>query len=102
MKPRKPFTSDGCSVFFEGVWGGCCVDHDFAYWAGGSAADRYDADCELRACVRRQGHPFIAQLMFIGVRIFGGPRSPFWFRWGYGYNYLESITYDKQVALKGR
>src|SRR5512136_747981 len=38
----EPFTTDGCSDFFDGVpmaevkiWRHCCVIHDLRYWMGG-------------------------------------------------------------------
>jgi len=33
-------------------WVACCVEHDIAYWCGGSADDRWRADNELLLCIR--------------------------------------------------
>jgi len=91
----KPFTSDGCSAFPDGtfeqneLWLSCCVAHDFAYWQGGSAKQRKDADEELKQCVSAVGEQEIALLMLAGVRVGGSPYFPTSFRWGYGWPYLK-------------
>lgn len=42
----KPFTSDGCSVFPDGtlkekdLWLSCCIEHDRAYWLGGTHKEK--------------------------------------------------------------
>lgn len=46
-----PFTSNGCSGFREGKFFGCCFVHDFAFWSGGTRAERRRADRELRQCL---------------------------------------------------
>ena len=89
----QPFTSDGCSAFPEGtpaqkqLWLKCCTVHDFAYWQGGTYAQRERADEALRACVEQVGEPEIALLMLAGVRVGGSPFLPTQFRWGYGWPY---------------
>ncbi len=89
----KPFTTDGCSMFPEGtndeafLWHSCCVEHDFAYWKGGTEEDRALADETLRACVERAGEPNIASMMHTGVRMGGSPIWPTSYRWGYGWPY---------------
>jgi len=46
----KPFTTDGCSLFPDGtlkdntLWKSCCIEHDKAYWRGGSYPERQAAD----------------------------------------------------------
>ena len=89
-----PFTTDGCSGRIwltltgrEGPWRGCCVEHDKAYWQGGTRAARAQADIALMACVARNGHPVIAFAMWAAVRIGGHPLWPFPWRWGYGWKY---------------
>lgn len=92
----KPFTTDGCSLFPDGtllqdntLWQNCCIEHDKAYWRGGSYQEREDADHTLAECVANLGHPKIAALMLEGVRVGG---SPYWlttFRWGYGWPYFR-------------
>jgi hypothetical protein len=85
--PPRPFRFDGCSWWPDGDWRDCCQTHDYAYWCGGSAADRAAADERLRACVaEKQGDAF-GRLMWLGVRVGGHPRVPLYFRWGYGHAY---------------
>jgi hypothetical protein len=90
----RPFTTDGCSLFPDRLlssgkdWCLCCVAHDRIYWRGGTDADRLKADQELRACVASAtSDKGLATLMYVGVRIGGGPYLPTWFRWGYGWTY---------------
>lgn len=89
----KPFTSDGCSGFPDGtfkqgdLWLGCCTAHDYAYWKGGSEAEREQADFALKACVASVGEEEIAVLMLVGVWVGGAPYIPSPFRWGYGWSY---------------
>lgn len=112
MQALKPFTSDGCSGFMSVLWRwvlrnpppweGCCEIHDRAYWQGGDISLRLDADIALMQCVRANGHPHWAVIMFIAVRIGGMWWLPFpslrkkngrWVfslnevRWGYGFPY---------------
>jgi hypothetical protein len=87
----KPFTTDGCSLFPNGtaeqqdLWLTCCIDHDLAYWMGGTSDERKAVDQELKECVARTGQPEIAELMLAGVRAGGTPYLPTAFRWGYGW-----------------
>lgn len=90
----KPFATDGCSLFPDHSlisnkdWCGCCVEHDFAYWRGGTAAQRLQADQALQACVAQTtGNKALADLMFAGVRAGGGPYYFTTYRWGYGWKY---------------
>jgi hypothetical protein len=57
-----------------------------AYWCGGSAAARAQADEELRACVADHGSPCTAGWMYVGVRMGGIPWQPFPWRWAYGWS----------------
>ena len=78
----KTFTSDGCSVFPDGtveqknLWLQCCIEHDKAYWIGGTYAQRKEADKTLKQCVTNIGEPEVAQLMLVGVRVGGTPYLP--------------------------
>ena len=101
----KPFTSDGCSSAPDGMWGKsfvhCCIDHDFAYWIGGSEAQRSYADNELKACVQDalQEAGLVSTIYKAGVVVGGAPRflkslnSPFYWRWGYGWG--ENMGYRR-------
>jgi hypothetical protein len=85
--PPYAFTTDGCSAWPDGDWLECCVEHDTAYWCGGSARARAEADATLGACLARRGHPVLGDLMHLGVRIGGHPWLPFPWRWGYGWDW---------------
>lgn len=81
------FKSDGCTSFPDGDYFECCVEHDKAYYAGGSWIARWRADKKLYKCVSAKGgfkHKFIAPVMWAGVRVFGAPFLPTSFRWGFG------------------
>ncbi len=93
-KSLKDFSSDGCSLFPDGdfnnrtLWCDCCLEHDIAYWRGGTARQRLQADEQLRACVlTKTQNSTLADMMFAGVRLGGGPIFPNWYRWGYGWDY---------------
>lgn len=67
---------------------GCCHEHDYAYYSGGTWADRREADRQLRLCVAGQGYAAWAWVMWVAVRIFGSPWLPTpWgknYIWGFG------------------
>jgi hypothetical protein len=95
----RPFTTDGCSLFPDRSpatgkdWCACCVTHDWAYWRGGSAAERLKADQALQACVlAKTDDEALALLMYRGVRLGGSPYLPSPFRWGYGWGYGRFYT----------
>lgn len=94
MAPPKSFRSDGCTMFPDGPWRACCVEHDRAYWLGGTRKHRKRADIKLMCCVAQQGHPFIGTLMYIGVRLCGWGFWPTPWRWGYGWAWRWGI-YEK-------
>lgn len=88
--PPHPFTTDGCSLWPDGAWQGCCVTHDKAYWCGGTAQERREADEALRICVVRHSSATMAGLMYVGVRLGGAPWLPVPWRWGYGWDWPRS------------
>ncbi|WP_072908803.1 hypothetical protein [Malonomonas rubra] len=105
----KPFTSDGCSSFPDGtiaqqnLWLECCVEHDKAYWAGGTEEQREIADEKLKKCVTKVGQPEIAKLMLAGVRVGGTPHLPTSFRWGYGWPFprgYKALTEQEMLEVK--
>src|SRR5687767_7260919 len=80
------FKSDGCSMFPDGTYYSCCYLHDIAYWPGGTAEAREVADRALRTCVSGiTGSEALAETMYQGVRLGGGPELPTHYRWGYGW-----------------
>ena len=82
--PPRPFVTDGCSVWPDGDLYWCCVEHDIAYWCGGSRDDRLAADRTLRDCAEVED-PGQADLVYAGVRMGGVPWLPTAWRWGYGH-----------------
>lgn len=103
-----PFTTDGCTRYHEGPtedsskWEHCCVQHDLAYWLGGTKEERKQADIELRECVAATGHPVQAKIMYMGTRAGGGPLRHTTYRWGYGWNrvrdYRELTPQEREMA----
>ncbi|MEE9412595.1 MAG: hypothetical protein V3V22_06035 [Methylococcales bacterium] len=87
--PPHPFTTDQCSVWFDGNWQSCCVEHDFAYWCGGSAKQRVHADDQLKRCVKEKGYPLMGDIMRFGVRMGGYSIWPLPWRWGYGWEWPD-------------
>lgn len=105
----KPFTSDGCSLFPDSSvitshdWCACCLEHDMAYWRGGSAEQREESDQRLRECViDKTGNEALATVMYEGVRIGGSPYFYTWYRWGYGWSvdrkYQPLTTAENELA----
>lgn len=105
----KPFSTDGCSEFPDGIeghedlWRACCIEHDLAYWKGGSWQQRLQADRRLQQCVASVGEPLIAKIMLAGVRIGGSPYFKTPFRWGYGWPYgrgYKPLTEEEQAQVQ--
>ena len=102
------FASDGCSMFPGGTYYSCCYLHDVAYWPGGTAEAREHADRVLRACVLGiTGNEALAEAMYRGVRVGGGPELNTRYRWGYGWPFPYRRTYapltpveQQQIAEK--
>ena len=81
------YKSDGCSLFPDGDYQDCCVEHDKAYYFGGSWRERRRADNKLFKCVAdKKGfqHKIIAPAMWLGVRVGGISILPTPFHWGFG------------------
>ena len=106
------FTSDGCSLFpdrsmIENVdWCECCLEHDIAYWQGGTEAQRLKADKKLRDCVLdKTGNQALAEAMYQGVRFGGSPYFYNWYRWGYGWSYerkYQKLTLEEQRMVSNK
>ena len=100
--PPRPFTTDGCSgglsqawrALFrqDPPWEGACIEHDRAYWKGGTILDRVYADRRLYEHVRLAGYPATATLVWIAVRAGGHPLWPFPWRWGYCWPWPRGYT----------
>ena len=110
--PLAPFTSDGCSLFPDGpftnklLWADCCLEHDRAYWQGGTEEERRRADLELKYCIlARTGDTNLAELVYNGVRLGGAPLFPTWYRWGYGWPYgrpYRPLSDAERVQVEAR
>ena len=100
--PTKPFRSDGCTMFPDGDWGECCLEHDRVYWLGGTRQERLAADVKLRCCVAERGHPVIAVAMFVGVRIGGWGYWPTRHRWGFGHRWPRGYFKPEREERHGR
>jgi protein tyrosine phosphatase (PTP) superfamily phosphohydrolase (DUF442 family) len=108
----SPFTSDGCSLFPDGTikdrtkWCDCCLEHDKAYWQGGTADERKNADKILRDCVlERTRDKNLAETMYLGVRAGGHPAFPAWYRWAYGWPYgrgYKPLTDSEKQQVRER
>ncbi len=108
----EPFTTDGCSLFPDGTfsdkakWQDCCIEHDIAYWQGGTEEDRLNADFELKRCIfERTGDSILAQTVYDAVRTWGSPLFPTWYRWGYGWPYgrgYEALTEEEILQVTQR
>ena len=102
----KPFTTDGCSVFPDGtiqeqsLWLECCIQHDLAYWKGGTLEQKNSADNELETCVKKLGKKKIAKVMKLGVDTGGSAYFPTPYRWAYGWPYLRGYEPLNQKEKK--
>ena len=85
----NPFTTDGCTMWRDGTWRACCIEHDIQYWCGGPVLNRKTADQALRQCTRERSSPTNAFLIYWGTRLGGSSLFPFPWRWGYGYQWLN-------------
>ena len=85
--------SGGMSISWHAIlqrpppWEACCDANDRLYVKGGTHLERREADISLYECVRKNGHPFWAALMWVGVRFGGAPFWPTPYRWGFGCKY---------------
>lgn len=100
QKEFDPSMSDGCTLWPDGSWRHCCVEHDRAYYYGGSFDDRKRADIELMKCVLGTEKPILSFIMYLGVRFFAGPLWPHRARWGYSLPYCHSFTYKKNKGCR--
>lgn len=92
--PPEPFVYDGCSLFFDSLFGhdfsAGCLEHDIVYWAGGTPAERKAADQKLRHTIAETGPVGVLfqYPVYISVRTFGN--SPvaqlFDVHWGFGWD----------------
>ncbi len=94
------FKSDGCSLFPDGNYRDCCVEHDKAYYFGGSLKERSDADKQLYRCVKAKGgrcNKMTARIMWLGVRVGGVSFLPTPFRWGFGNKFPRKEPVEEKL-----
>lgn len=86
-------------------WRQCCVEHDRAYYYGGSREQKLAADEKLKACVIDTlggdlGAILLGSAMRIAVHIGGQPYFATPYRWGYGADFrgTEDLPSGRQTA----
>ena len=92
--PPRPFHFDGCTLFPDRIgetsFLTACLNHDIAYWYGGSSSQRRHADQVFRQDIRESGSfgLWLQWPMYGAVRVFGDTRvlRQFDANWGFGYN----------------
>lgn len=83
----------------------CCIQHDLAYWRGGTFEEKQRADEVLYQCVVDTGRTDIAKIMFTGVQLGGSAYFPTGYRWGYGWSYLrgyQALNDSEKAQVKFR
>ena len=103
LTPTRAFATDGCSAWPDTrATQPCCVEHDIAYWCGGTAARRLAADDAFGACVAsRSGSTVLGATMRFGVRLGGHPFFPMPYRWGYGDDYVGGYPASERTPDPG-
>ena len=97
--PEYLFTTDGCTRSPDDGYAACCIVHDIAYWCGGSAEDRKEADGSLERCLDEKGSG-LGGVYYFGTRVGGMPWLPTPWRWGYGWEWpkgYESLVPHQSV-----
>jgi hypothetical protein len=92
--PHEPFHTDGCTLFPDWLpwhdFTAACLQHDIAYWAGGSEALQQQTNEEFRTNLHDSGPygEFFGTLMYIGVVYIGdnGISRLIDSHWGYGWS----------------
>ncbi len=107
-----PFSTDGCSKVPNGdlencdKWLHCCVQHDVAYFAGGTVEERLSADRALMGCIFEASESLkIASIYYYGVRMGGSPFKNTSYRWGYGWPYgrgYEAVSVEERAWVDER
>lgn len=87
----RSFETDYCTLFMEGNWGHCCLDHDLSYWVGGSKQEQLQSDLKLKSCVAEAGGEFMGNAIYYAVR--AGHYSPVKhkYKWSWGWGDEESF-----------
>ena len=87
-----PFTNAGCAFFptvsfsTETDVSRCCLEHDMAYWHGGTEDERWAVDEAFREClISITGSEKLAEMIVDAARLGGTSHFPSWYGWGYGW-----------------
>jgi len=90
--PPRPFTHDGCTLFPDQFLGydfrPACLQHDIAYWAGGSDWHRAEADLAFATAISETGAlgHVLSPFMYLATRQLGDSwiTHSLGVQWGYG------------------
>ena len=95
----KPFCTDGCSVVGNQTYTSflCCVQHDLAYWAGGSEVDKYRADGRFYNCLMKTETPEMAESYSTAVASFG---DPYWGLDWIGRPRFQALSDEEKKVVK--
>ena len=97
------FTTDGCSVIPDLEMTECCIEHDVAYWAGGTWEEKDKADEELKQCVESKSNALLGSMFYWGVYFGGSAERTTGYHWGYGWKYkkgYEPLTAEEVQLAK--
>lgn len=88
-------------------WHQCCVEHDRAYYYGGSREEKRAADEALKQCVARTAGDETLMLLLGGamqlaVTIGGLPCFPTPYRWGYGEDFRGTEGLPAEDGQSGK
>ncbi|WP_413560586.1 hypothetical protein [Bdellovibrio sp. HCB209] len=109
LEKIQPFTSDGCSMSPNGPRAKpngfleCCVNHDLAYWQGGTLEQKQTADLALQACITENSNEKIGKVFYEAVSLGGGPQFNTSFRWGYGWpkrRTYEALNHTERKSVE--
>lgn len=99
------FKTDRCTLFPDGDYADCCIEHDKDYFFGGTEKQRRRSDKRLYKCVRSKGgwqNKTAASIMWLGVRVGGVSFLPTPFRWGFGRKKLKrELRFDTSTHPGG-
>ena len=92
--PPNSFKQDGCTLFPDSIlWSNfsqACLEHDIAYWYGGTEEERKVADQNFKSAVADSGKAgYVLQVpIYLGVRLFSDTwlTKLFDANWGFGWN----------------
>ncbi|MNL63860.1 hypothetical protein D3C87_1880280 [compost metagenome] len=78
------------------------MEHDVAYWRGGTREEKYVADQQLKQCIKEKSNSLVAEIYYRGVRMGGLESLPTAFHWGYGWtkrrNYRPISEQEEQMV----